>query len=435
MKNKFIKSTIILLIGGLLTKVLGMLIKIIMARLIGTKGLGLYMLILPTFTLLISLSQFGFPLALSKLIGENTRNNKKLVFSILPVLILINILLIILIVIISPIISNKLLHNKDLYISILSMSLVIPFTSISSICRSYFFGKQKMFPHVLSNITEDIVRLIIMIIGIPIIKPYGLKYIVCFLILINIISEIVSTIILIIFLPKNIKIKKEDLKPNKTYIKETLNICIPNTTSKLIGSIGFFLEPIILTNILLLNYSNNYITTEYGIITGYVIPLILLPSFFTLALSQSLLPVISKDSVNNNIKSIKKKVSYIILISLLIGIPTTIILLLKGDLLLKLIYHTNLGFNYLKILAPICLLQYIQAPLSTTLDALGKSKINLISTILGTTIRTISLIIFSYLKIGIYSLIISISLNILITTLYQIKKVRYYLTSYQDHFP
>ncbi len=428
MKNKFIKSTIILLIGGLLTKVLGMIIKIVMARLIGTTGLGMYMLILPTFTLLISLSSFGFPLALSKLIGEEKRNTKRLLFSILPVLIIINILLIITIVIISPLISNKLLHNEDLYISILSMALVIPFTSISSICRSYFFGKQKMFPHVLSNIIEDLVRLIIIVVGIPLVKPLGLKYIVCFLILINIISEITSTLILIIFLPKNIHITKEDLKPNKSYIKDTLNICIPNTTSRLIGSIGFFLEPIILTNILLINYSNNYITTEYGVISGYVIPLILLPSFFTLALSQSLLPVISKEYVERNIKSIKKKVSYIILLSLSIAIPVTIILFFKGDLLLKLIYHTNLGFNYIKVLAPVCLLQYIQAPLSTTLDALGKSKINLISTLIGTITRTISLIIFSYFKIGIYSLIISISLNIIITTLYQIKKVRHYLT-------
>ena len=428
MKDTFFKSTIILLIGGLLTKVLGMIIKIIMARLIGTKGLGIYMLILPTFTLLISLSSFSFPLALSKLISEDKRNNKRLVFSNIPVLIFINILLIILIVILSPIISKNLLHNEDTYIAILSMSLVIPFTSISSICRSYFFGKQKMLPHVLSNIIEDLVRLIIMIIGIPVIKPYGIKYIITFLILSNIISEIISTIILIIFLPKNIHITKNDLKPNKIYIKETLHICIPNTTSKLIGSIGFFLEPIILTNVLLINYSNNYITTEYGIISGYVIPLILLPSFFTLALSQSLLPVISKDSVNKNIKSIKKKVSYIIILSLLIGIPITIILIIKGDVLLQLIYHTKEGIEYIKILSPICLFQYIQSPLSTTLDALGKSKTNLISTLIGTITRTISLIIFSYLKIGIYSLIISISLNILITTFYQIKKVRYYLT-------
>ena len=429
MKDKFIKSTIILLIGGVITKILGMLIKIIMARLIGTKGLGMYMLILPTFTLLISLSQFGFPLALSKLIAENNRNNKQLIFSIFPILVIINIIIIFLIIILSPIISNNLLHNKDIYISILSMALVIPFTSISSICRSYFFGHQQMLPHVLSNIIEDIIRLIIIIIGIPLVKHLGLKYIVCFLILINIISEIFSTIILIIFLPKNIKIKKEKLKPNKTYRKDNLKICIPNTTSKLIGSIGFFLEPIILTNILLMNnYSSNYITNEYGIISGYVIPLILLPSFFTLALSQSLLPVISKEYANKNIKSIKNKTKLIIILSLLIGIPITLILLVKGDFLLKFIYHTNKGIIYIKVLAPICLFQYIQAPLSSILDALGKSKDNLISISIGTIVRTISLIIFSYFKIGIYSLIISIGLNIIITTFYQIKKVRYYLT-------
>ena len=426
MKDKFIKSTIILLIGGLFTKALGMLIKIVMARLIGTKVLGTYMLILPTFTLLISLSQFGFPLALSKLISEQKRNNKKLILSIIPVLIIINIILIFLIIVLAPTISNKLLHNKDIYISILSMALVIPFTSISSICRSYFFGKQKMFPHVLSNIIEDLVRLIIIIIGIPIIKPYGSKYIVCFLILINIISEIISTIILLIFLPKNIKIKKEDLYPNKSYIKDSLKICIPNTTSRLIGSIGFFLEPIILTSVLIKNYNLNYITTEYGIITGYVIPLILLPSFFTLALSQSILPVISKYSVTNNIKVIRRKTNQVILLSLLIGLPVTIILLVKGDLLLQFIYHTNKGINYIKVLAPICLLQYIESPLSSILDALNKSKDNLKITILATITRTISLIIFY--KRGIYSLIISISLNILITTFYQIKKVRYYLT-------
>ena len=50
-KEKFIKTTIILMIGGAITKVLGMIIKIIMNRLVGIEGIGLYMLIFPTFSL------------------------------------------------------------------------------------------------------------------------------------------------------------------------------------------------------------------------------------------------------------------------------------------------------------------------------------------------------------------------------------------------
>ena len=55
-KEKFIKSTIILMIGGLITKILGMVIKIIMNRLVGIEGIGLYMLIFPTFSLFMSIT-------------------------------------------------------------------------------------------------------------------------------------------------------------------------------------------------------------------------------------------------------------------------------------------------------------------------------------------------------------------------------------------
>ena len=71
MKSKFIKSTIILLIGGLLTKILSMVIRIALTRAITTKGIGLYMLVLPTFNLFITLCTFSLPISISKLISEN----------------------------------------------------------------------------------------------------------------------------------------------------------------------------------------------------------------------------------------------------------------------------------------------------------------------------------------------------------------------------
>ena len=90
MKSKFVKSTIILMIGGLITKILGMVIKIITNRLIGTEGLGVYMLITPTFMLLIAIAQLGFPIAISKLVAEDKSNNKNLVFSTFPITIILN---------------------------------------------------------------------------------------------------------------------------------------------------------------------------------------------------------------------------------------------------------------------------------------------------------------------------------------------------------
>ena len=73
MKNKFVKSTIILIIGGLITKILGMAIKIVLTRTIGTEGISKYMLVLPTFNLFITLrpvSHRHIPLSVSSGTGS-----------------------------------------------------------------------------------------------------------------------------------------------------------------------------------------------------------------------------------------------------------------------------------------------------------------------------------------------------------------------------
>lgn len=428
MKEKFIKSTIVLLIGGLFTKILGMVIKIVMSRLIGTEGLGLYMLILPTFSLFIGISQLGMPVALAKLIAEDTKDNRKLFFSVVPVILLGNIFLIFLIIILAPVLANNLLHNSETYYGILAISLVIPFTSISSICRSYFFGKERMVPHVVSNLVEDVVRLLLMIVGIPFVIDKGLNIAVCYIILSNIISETASIIVLFLFLPKKLVIKRCDLKPDKSYVSECLSIGIPNTTGRLIGSIGYFLEPIILSLVLLsVGYNNTFITREYGILSGYVMPLILLPSFFTLAISQALLPVVSKEFARGKTNSVRKKIRMAIFFSLVIGVPATIFFVLKPEFFLRIVYHTNEGVNYMKFLAPVCLLQYIQAPLATSLDAMGKSRDAMIGTTIGMVIRTSLLFVLSYLKIGLFGLIIAISINVVAVTLYDLLRVRFHL--------
>ena len=425
MKEKFIKSTIVLIIGGIITKILGMLNKVIMARYLGTEGLGIYMMILPSFILFLNISSFGFPVAVSKLVSEDDRNNKKLIFTSIIFVLFINFLLMIFILFIAKYLSFNLLHEKRSYYAIMAISLVIPFSSISGILRSYFFGRERMGPHVISHITEDIVRIIAMVIGVPFFMHKGVEYAVCFVILTNIISEVTSILILFFFLPKNFSLTRSDVKPSKIYLRDCLSISIPTTATRLIGSICYFLEPIILTGVLLyVGYPNSVIVREYGIISGYALPLILLPSFFSNAISQALLPVITKKYKMRDIAGVKRKIRQGIAYSLLIGIPLTIVLEMFPDKLLKLLYNTTSGVSYIRFLAPVCLLQYIQAPLASTLDALGMSKENFTSNLAGVLTRLVMLPLFSLIKIGMWGLIFSTSLNVVVVTMMNIKQVR-----------
>lgn len=425
MKNTFFKSTLILLIGGFITKILGMIIKIVTNRLMGTEGLGIYMLITPTFMLLITIAQLGFPVAISKLVAEEKNNNKNLVFSIIPFSLIINFIIMVILLFTSKYIATNLLHEPRTIYGLKCIGFVLPFISISSILRGYFFGKQKMIPHIVSNITEDLIRLITLIIGIPIFLKNGVESVVSFIILSNIISELTSIFVLFFFLPKTFKIKKEDIVPQKKNIVNILGISIPTTSSRLIGNLGYFLEPIILTYFLLkCGYSSNFIVNEYGIINGYVMPILMLPSFFTLAISQALIPVVSKAYSNGNIPYTKRKIRQGILFSMIIGIPSTILFMTIPDIPLKLVYNTTKGIKYIKLMAPIFLLHYFQAPLSSSLQAMGKAKDSMVGTILGVSIKLITLIIGCNLKIGLWGLIASTCTNIIIVTMYDYTKVK-----------
>ena len=425
-KSKFIKSSIILIIGGLCVKVIGMISKIILTRKIGIELMGMYSLILPTYLLIISLSNFALPSALNVLVSSGKYNNKNLIIYALIISLTLDFLIIIIMIFLSKYLAINMLNNELLIYPLISSSLTLPFITISNILRSYYFAKERIIPHVISNVLEDLIKIILIILFIDKIVSNSVMTL-SFIVLINILSEL-SSIIIFLSLLKNFNINKNDIKCERKNIKALLKIAIPQVISRLIGSITYFLEPIILTYVLISKgFNNHYINYNYGLISGYILPLILIPSFITNAISQALIPVVSKNYTNKNYKYIKYKIKQALIISMIIGIFATITFLIYGDKLLKFIYNINDGFIFIKILCPIFLLHYMEQILLNSLVAINKAKINMFISIINMFIRTIILFILLKLDFKIYALIIVIALNILFTSIYSGYKLNKYL--------
>ena len=422
MKNKFIKSTIILMLGTMLTKVLGFVIKIIFTRLI-KDGINIYSLIMPTYSLLITITSLGLPFAISTLMARNNHRGIHIIASIIPISIIFNILIVGLTFLFAPYLANNLLKSPECYYPIIACALTLPFTSISGIIKGYYFGKQNMLPNSISNIIENLVRLILTLIFIPILMKKSTILTVSFYLIISGICEIVQILIYLIFAPKNLKITLHDIKPQPPIINELLNLSIPSSISRIIGNISYFLEPIILTNILLfIGYTSNFIVSEYAIYNAYVIPLLTLPSFITLAINTTLIPEIS--SHYNNKEYIKKLLKRILKYSLIIGTIYCMILFFKGNILLKLIYDTTNGYEYIKFLSIFFPLFYLEGPLASTLQGLGLTKYTLKTTFIGIIIKNIILIITSLFSIGIYSLLLAEIINIIYVITSNYKKLK-----------
>ena len=415
MKNKFIKSTIILILGGAITKILAMVIKIFLTRAIGDSGIGLYMMVLPTFNLFITLCSLSLSTSISKLISER-RNSRRIILSIIPASLIYNFVLMFLLILFAPFIANNLLKNNLTYYPIMAIAFTLPFICISSILKGYFYGNENMGPFVVSNVLEQIVRLLFIIFMIPKLMGYGVSVATSMVVLINVFSEFASIVCLILFIP-NKKINIGDFKFDKIIMKDVLDLSLPTTGSRLIGSISYFFEPVILTYILLqVGFSNDYITLEYGVITGYVYPLLFIPSFFTAAISTSLLPVISSSYSKGYYGYTKKKLMQALGISLFIGIVFTIIFMLFPNILLNFIYNTNLGVNYIRVICPFFLLYYIQGPLTSYLQAVNMADIAMKGTFVGAIIKNI-LLIFLPLFMGMWGFVVASIVNIFYVTI------------------
>lgn len=423
-KNLFIKSTLILIGSGFLTKILGFIIRIIYTRIIGEYGISLYTIATPTYSLLLTIATLAIPISLSKLVSENKGRSIRILTTAAALILCINFFLIILILLTHDFIATNLLKEPEAGPILIAFVLTLPFVSISSVLKGYFAGKQNMAPHAISNIVEQIIRLTIIIIVIPLLMNISVKVAVIGLILLTIVSEVTSIIVFLFFLPKKINYNTK-LTPSIPITKNILEISLPTVSSRIIGNIGYFFEPIILTNLLLYSgYTNAYILSEYGAYNAYSLSLLTMPGFFIAAIATSLLPEISKFHGCRNIKMIKRRIKQALAFALIIGIGFSFLIYTFRDTLLFTLYNTTKGSDYIKILAPFFVLFYLEGVLTSSLQALGYAKITMKITLWGVLLKLLIMSILSVCHIGIYSLVIAEIVNILFVVFLNIKALK-----------
>ena len=70
MKHTFVKSTLILTVATLISKILGSIFRIPLQNIAGDEVLGIFSLVYPVYMVTLTLSVAGIPIAISKLISE-----------------------------------------------------------------------------------------------------------------------------------------------------------------------------------------------------------------------------------------------------------------------------------------------------------------------------------------------------------------------------
>lgn len=428
-KQTFLQGTLILIFAGMITRFLGFINRIVVARLMGEEGVGLYMMALPTLFLVIALTQLGLPVAISKRVAEaDAKNDQAQVKKILIVSLIItgitSIIFTIGMILVAPFIARTLLTDERTLFPLLAISPIVPIIAISSVLKGYFQGKQNMKPQSYAQVIEQIIRITCVALFIKLLRPYGVEYAAGGAMISVIIGEL-GSLLFMLYLFKRKKTWKvryrffSYLKSGKDTVKDLFSIALPTTGSRLIGNISHFLEPILVAQSLAITgISTSLATKQYGELTGYVLPLLFLPTFITHSLSIALVPSIAEAEANNNQSLIHYRIHQSIRISFASGALATIVLSFFSVPILTYMYGTSNASKFIVLMAPFFILLYIQAPLQAALQALDLAKFAMWNSIIGVVCKlTVLFLLASNPKFGINGVAIAMSVGVVLVTL------------------
>jgi len=428
-KQSFIRGTITLTIASFVTKLLGFAKGIFLARLLGTEGIGLLMMATPLVPLVITLTELGLPVAISKLVSEaETKNDHGLkVKRILVISFIVtgslSVILTFIVIFWSRVIASVFLADQRAYYAMMAIMPITPIIAISAVLKGYFRGKMNMKPLAFSDIIEHLIQIICIIVIVQWLLPHGIAFAAAGAMASVVIGEgaglLYLTAMFRIYRRKIVsKITlAHSLTQGKQTLIELLNIGLPTMGNGVFMSIyNAFMPIIVTTSIIHSGISAAAATEQYGLLFGYAVPLLFLPSFITHSLSTALIPVISEAEAKNDNILMHRRMNQAMWAALFVGAPCTVILYIWAVPLTTVFYHSPDAGALLKILAPAFLLYYFEAPLYAVLLGLGKASTVMWNLIIANLVEVISIFILGT-KLGIYGIAIGLDIGIILLTI------------------
>ena len=371
MKKKTIQSFFILTFSVSLAKLFNILNRMILARQLGEEGIGLYMLMMPTLGLWVILSQMSIPSAIFKLVADKRYNNKKVMISGFIMTMLTTFLFMGIFLLLLPIFPTQILKNENTALPLRALFFFIPLTSLSALLKNYYLGKKMHQVTLKTQISEEVVRLLFTFYFLERFIKATLSFKIALLFIAMALGELASIIHLLFYVKDKVHFQQDTF--DVPYFNDLFKISIPLTGSRLLHCLTSFLEPIIITRILLhLGYTSLMIQKEYGMMNGYVLSMITMPTFLTTVIYRLVLPEFL-ESMHHK-KRIRKILFLSLLICLMIALPFTYLFYQYPEFCLQLLYKTTHGSSYLKYLSIPFILYYLQTPFNALLQALDRHK-------------------------------------------------------------
>ena len=333
------QGVLALMFSQVLIKLLGLVYKWYLTNRegFGDEGNAIYSAGFSIYALLLTISSTGVPNAVSRLVSQHTAKGDykgahrifKIAFGVFAFIGLVGTLILFFG---ANYIANVWLAIPEAELTLVALSPAIFFVSIICVFRGYFSGRENLKATANSQTIEQLFKTIFTIVLVEIVA-------ICSGVNTNLmaaganLATTFATVGSFFYLYLYYKARREDLSKelvtSKNYetksiwktIKNILSVSIPMSLSSILSSINRNIDSTTVKRGLEKFLSEGEALKQYGILSGKVDTLTTLPLSFNIAFATALVPAITTAKEKNDMKTATKRVSFSLLVTMLIGLP------------------------------------------------------------------------------------------------------------------
>ncbi len=381
--QRYCKNALILVFASLFMRGVSLAFNAYVSREIGAEGMGLFALSMSVYGFAVTFATSGINLAVTRLVaaalgaGESRRVRPILRRALLWALLFGGVASVCLFSFARPIGLNLLRDARTIpSLRLLSLSLVP--IALSSVLSGYFTAVRRVYRGALAQLFEQGLRIALTSYLLLALLPKGIEYACLALVGGSAIAEFSSFFfILVQYLIDRKKHKippfQDTRPPEKAKIWGAIaHIALPIAASAYIRSGLVTVEHILIPIALGAGgAAPDAALASYGVLHSMAIPLVLFPAAITSAFSSLLVPEVAESAAAGEKLRIRRISERAIRATLLFAILAAAVLLSSATEIGRLFYHSDEAGRYIRLLAPVVVLMYLDTTVDAMLKGLG----------------------------------------------------------------
>jgi stage V sporulation protein B len=426
--NSFLRQGSVLAVSGIIVRLIGLLYRVEMRNIIGDEGIGLYGVAFEAYGLVLIISSYSLPLAVSKMVSARTinheyRNAQKIFRGALALAITSGGIAA------SAIYFGADFLEKNVYngfkpgvalpLKVLAFAIFI--LAIIGVLRGYFQGKNTMMPTAISQILEQIVNALVSIgAALGLMKVYsdsskvyawgaaggtmgtvmGALTALLFLIFVFFLYRPINRMQII----RDTTLYEESYKDIfKILILTIIPVILSQTVYNLSGTVDNVLFGKIMG-------SKGSITKAYGIYNGQYHLLINVPIAIATSMAAAMIPSIVGSLAQRAYAEVRGKVHAAIKFNMLIAFPSAVGLTVLGEPIVRMLFRGtdyNLSGNLFRLGSVAIVFFALSTITSGVLQSINQMKLPVIHAAISLGIHIVLVaILLKFTDLGIYALVI-----------------------------